>query len=364
VLIVESDDWGAGPLSQAEALNRLIDSLARFKDCDGRHPVMTLALILAVPNGKAISTSGRYFRMGLGESCFESIRGALESGQNLNVFSLLLHGLEHYWPETLMAAAEPNVRQWLTQDEPPATELLAPHYQSRWIDTGVLPSLPHSPEDIAAAVEHETALFAELLGQRAKVAVPPTFIWTEEVERAWARHGVEVVVTPGRRYSCRNEKGSPDCPGPLMYSGDRGVDVTYVVRNDYFEPHKGHTAERGLDALQRRTRQGRACLLETHRINFIGAGREVAFAELERLMEQALLSFPGVRFMNTLELGRALLSCPESAIESRGALRIAAWVARSEELPRFCKLGQLTGILLIMQLAAAIAKRVFGRGSQ
>lgn len=70
VLIVESDDWGAGPLSQAEALNRLIDSLARFKDCDGRHPVMTLALILAVPNGKAISTSGRYFRMGLGESCF------------------------------------------------------------------------------------------------------------------------------------------------------------------------------------------------------------------------------------------------------------------------------------------------------
>lgn len=42
VLIVESDDWGAGPLAQADALRRLAASLQRVRDRSGRPAVMTL----------------------------------------------------------------------------------------------------------------------------------------------------------------------------------------------------------------------------------------------------------------------------------------------------------------------------------
>jgi len=35
VLVIESDDWGAGPLAQADALRRLAASLQRVRDGSG-----------------------------------------------------------------------------------------------------------------------------------------------------------------------------------------------------------------------------------------------------------------------------------------------------------------------------------------
>ena len=55
VLIIESDDWGAGPLSQAAALRDIANVLARHRDATGRAPVFNLALVLAVPDGPAIA---------------------------------------------------------------------------------------------------------------------------------------------------------------------------------------------------------------------------------------------------------------------------------------------------------------------
>ncbi|HZP88607.1 MAG TPA: hypothetical protein VFB54_17485, partial [Burkholderiales bacterium] len=42
VFIIESDDWGFGPLEQAERLKALATLLARFRNGSGRCPVMTL----------------------------------------------------------------------------------------------------------------------------------------------------------------------------------------------------------------------------------------------------------------------------------------------------------------------------------
>ncbi len=60
ILIIESDDWGAGPLKQAKALLLLVDKLSGFKDTTGQPPIMTLALVLAIPDGNAIRASGQY----------------------------------------------------------------------------------------------------------------------------------------------------------------------------------------------------------------------------------------------------------------------------------------------------------------
>jgi hypothetical protein len=53
ILIIESDDWGAGPLQQAEALTRISAVLQRIRDRSGRPAVMTLGVILEVPDGPA-----------------------------------------------------------------------------------------------------------------------------------------------------------------------------------------------------------------------------------------------------------------------------------------------------------------------
>jgi hypothetical protein len=133
-----------------------------------------------------------------------------------------------------------------------------------------------------------------------------------------------------------------------------------VVRNDYFEPHKGHTAQRGLEALRKRTLQGRACLLETHRENFIASGKEQALGELEHLFECALKDFPELRFMDTLELGRGFDERDNTILDSRFLHRLAAWMARSDELPRFRKLGQLTGMIPALRLVVTVAKNAAG----
>lgn len=326
VLIIESDDWGAGPVAaQAEALHCLVDLLTRFHDCTGRHPVVTLAMVLAVPYGPTIRQTGRYHRLTLEHPMFAPVLASIERGCKAGVFALQLHGLEHYWPPALMASDEPEVRAWREADPPALTECLPPHLQSRWTDASVLPSRPLAVEDIWRAVREAVALFTRVFGARPRVAVPPTFLWNETVEAAWAAEGIEVVSTPGLRSSCRNAAGLPDCDSPPLHNlqSDRGV--RYVVRDDYFEPERGHRAEDALWRLLDKWSCRRPCLLETHRSHFLGTTDDTgrALAEIERLLSAALTRLPDLRFMSTAELAQ-----PGAQVWT------AAWPARQSAFVR------------------------------
>jgi hypothetical protein len=350
VLIIESDDWGAGPVEpQAEALNRLVDLLTQYKDCTGRHPVMTLAIVLAVPDGPAIRATGQYHRITLEHPMFAPVLAAIERGRKAGVFALQLHGLEHYWPDALMASQDPAVRAWLEADPPATTEQLPSHLQSRWTDASVLPSRPLSAAAIARAVHEEVELFQRVFGERPRVAVPPTFVWNEAVEAAWAREGIEVVVTPGLRSACRNAQGLPDCDTGPLRNGQQGVGVTLVVRNDYFEPERGHRAELALLALAQKYAQRRPCLLETHRSNFLLSemGLDNSIISLESLLGKALLQYPSLRFMATSEL-RDLSVCSRHQDMAAGIRELwMTWCNRVQAMPGGRRVAKMTGLGLI-----------------
>jgi hypothetical protein len=304
-----------------------------------------------VPDGPAIQRDGCYRRRDFGGPLFVPVRSSIEGGCMAGVFALQLHGLEHYWPEALMASTDPAVRAWLMQDTPESTEKLPSHLQSRWVDATSLPSRALLATDVGRVAAEEVGLFEQTFGVRPRVAVPPTFVWTEEVERAWAAQGVEFVVTPGLRSECRDAKGLPACDTPPLHNAEIGAaGVVYIVRNDYFEPERGHRAERGLEALAKRLRQGRACLLETHRSNFIGdaAVAEDAINETDRLYTIALARFPRLRFLSTEELARAMRRNDPAWIEHRIPARLIAWRARIEEIPRFWRLARLTGLAWLL----------------
>lgn len=357
VLIIESDDWGSGPVaSQAAALQEIGELLIRHRDRTGRHPVMTLALVLAVPDGPAIRRDGSYHLRRLDAPLFLPVRDAIESGRVAGVFALQLHGLEHYWPAALMASTDPAVRAWLLEDAPAKTEKLPSHLQSRWVDATYLPSSALPSADVARAVAEEVELFEQVFGVRPRVAVPPTFVWTEDVEGAWAARGVEFVVTPGLRSACRDATGLPACDSSPLHMAEVAAGITYIVRNDYFEPERGHRAERALAALASRWRQGRACLLETHRSNFISDAAVVADAikETDRLYTMALSRFPSLRFLSTEELGRAMRHDDPVWIEHSMPARLFAWCGRIEEMTRFWRLARLTGLAWLLR---ALKKR-------
>lgn len=353
VLIIESDDWGPGPATDAEALQRLELVLARHRDRRGKCAVMTLGMALAVPDTKRIrEAAGRtYARALLSEPQFGPILGAIRHGVAAGTFSPQLHGMEHYWPDAIMKAARKNdeVHAWLLQEGVPRTEDLPSSLQSRWVDASVLPATELSAGDIASAATGEAAEFARLFGAPPSVVVPPTFVWNEIAEIAWARAGVQVVVTPGTRYSGRDAHGGLVAAGKRVGNGEAsGSGMAYVVRDDYFEPALGHKAERALSALTLKARSGRPALLETHRFNFTGSDlqRDQSIAEVDRLLGLAGERFPEIRFMSTCELATAMTRVDSTLVESTLLPRLAAWLLRLAQIPRVKKIAWMTGAII------------------
>lgn len=354
ILIIESDDWGAGPLQQAEVLTRLSTLLQCIRDRSGRPVVMTLGVILEVPDGPRVAATDctEYHALHLTDPCFDAVRAAMLSGIEAGAFTPQLHGQCHYWPSALLAAAQGDaaVRDWLIAPEPAATEDLPSHLQSRWVDASVLPSRAHVPAAIDQAAADEAAGYQAIFGSAPQVAVATTFVWNDRVEAAWARAGVEVIISPGRRATCRNAVGQPGCVDTAMLTGERSrSDQIYLVRDVYFEPVLGHAPQRLLDGLRTRTRQGRACLIETHRLNFLEAP-DASLAVLEAGLGAALAARPDLRFISPLELARAIQTQDPAWIETRLARRFAAWRARLDEIPRFSRVAQLSGLVLPLAL--------------
>jgi hypothetical protein len=350
-------------------LRDIANVLSRHRDASGRAPVMSLAVVLAVPDGPALRTTGGYRRAELDDARFAPIVESLRNGQRASVFYLQLHGHEHYWPPTLMSSADANVVDWLGSEGPAATERLPSHLQSRWTDASRLPSSALADAAVSSAVADEVRAFCRIVGARPMVVVPPTFVWTLAVERAWAREGVEFVVTPGWRYTRLDARGAPSGDEGPIANGDCAATVTYLVRSDYFEPVRGRDAAHALAVLDRAAAEGRACLLENHRDNFIGNAQTCrqSLDELDKLIGTAIERHPKLRFLSTRELGSALRDCDPLWVETGLRLRLRYVWRRLSGTGRLWKLMVLTGmatmggILIGMLSAPSTARAGLGR---
>lgn len=353
VLIIESDDWGPGPDSHAHALEQLCGMLNRCTDGSGRAAVMTVGVVLAAPDNAAIRDRGyrEYARRTLQDPAFEKVWHALRRGRDRGVLALQLHGLEHLWPAAFMHALtrDDAVRQWVREQAGFDTGSLPSAIQSRWTDTSSLPSVPIEPGLIAAAVNQEIRLFEACFDRLPAVAVPPTFVWSAPVERAWSAGGVRFIITPGRRYTGRDASGRPAFVDRRMLNGDMAASgCTYLVRDVYFEPALGHRAEAALETVSNRFRLGRPALVETHRFNFVGDAADMArnLEETERLLATALARIPSLRFMSSEELGEAMRRRDADLVEHRVSVRLVFWLRRLAALGRLRKIAWLTGLVV------------------
>lgn len=353
VLVFESDDWGAGPLEQAHALDALRQILKDHQDKSGRYPVMTLGVILSIADTQAMRSAQEsgYIRIVLDHANFEPVLSAMRLGIDEGVFAPQLHGMEHYWPHAVMMAAksDAHVSEWLKINGIALSEDLPSHLQSRWTNAASLPSYPLSEAEIHAAVAEEVDVYMQIFGEKPIVAVPTTFVWNDVVESAWAAQGVSCIITPGTRYESRDRQGRPSGDGRVILNGERGQsNVMYLVRNNYFEPKLGHRAENGLDALAMQTACGRPTLLETHRFNFLDnpVQSKAALAELDRLLAEVRTHYGELRFLSTREIAKAIANLDSSLIVSTPRVRVNAWLARISQISRFWKLARLTGLIV------------------
>lgn len=350
VLIIESDDWGYGPVEQGARLGEIASTLGRYRDRTGRPPVMTLGIVLAGPDTRRIAADDCrvYYRLTLSDPALHPVLTAMEAGARQGIFSLQLHGMEHFWPSAVLEAAkrDQHVREWLVCNQLPKTEELPPALQSRWIDGVELPSQALSEFALCGAAKNEVDAFATIFGRLPAVVVPPTFVWPSSVERAWAAAGLRAIVTPGRRYGGRDARGMPVDAGSRFYNSQRSTEgLMYLVRDVYFEPERGHTASSALASLVERTRLGMPTLLETHRSNFVAdeQTRTNSLTEMDGLLSAALALCPGVRFMSSTELTEHYAAC-SSLIERRLLPKLHCFLLRLAKVPRLRKLALGTGV--------------------
>ncbi len=363
VVIVESDDWGPGPESDARVLQRIAESLAGIRDAEGHPAVMTLGVVLGKPDGAAILADNcrSYHRSTLDEPRYAPIVQAIEAGRAVGVFALQRHGLEHCWPASLLerARGDAGLRAWLA-DPAARSEALPSPLQSRWVDAALLPSRTLPDEQVGAAVAEEAELFRRIFGAAPPVAVPNTFVWTDVVERAWAAQGVRCVVSCGRRYEGRAADGGLMPATREIVNGEEGAGgVRYVVRDAYFEPIRGHRAEQVWQAVAARTALARPTLLETHRESFIAVPdvAERALAELARALDGVRQRHPDVRFIATDGLAAAVgvPGCP-LLVQGR-ARRIGVFLRRVLATPSMSRSLKLTGLRVVLPLVARMLCR-------
>lgn len=353
VVIIESDDWGPGPAEQGQALERLRAILCRHRDNHGRHPVMTLGLTLAACNrGGEV----RYLDHPTQRELLAQIRAGIAEG----VFSAQLHGMEHYCPEVLLDAArsDPALHDWVVEGDG-YTESLPSALQSRWIDARQLPSGEHPPELIEQMVAAEVAEFARIFGTAPAVVVPPTFVWTPEVETAWARHGVRYLVSCGKRFVARDTAGRLIDDGSRWHNGDCSNGLLYLVRDAYFEPIKEHRAADAAATLARYAECARPLLLETHRNNFtrLNPQRDAAFEALDEGLGSMLRLFPATRFLTTEELARAIECSDADLLAQRPCQRLRAWAWRVRADAGLWRIARFSGGALLLRLLCLLPCR-------
>lgn len=358
VMVFEGDDWGYGPLVQADALCDIAVELGGHRDLTGRHPVMTLGVILAGPGAAGTPDEALgAARVTLDDPRFKPVCDAMAQGVSAGVFDLQLHGMEHYHPVVLTRAAQedPQVRAWVAGAPFVETEQLPSPLQSRWTDASTLPSKALDEDDIRARVAGEVAMFRQCFGSTPEVVVPPTFVWNECVERAWAEQGLAVLVTPGERYEMRGTDGLPVDTGIYYRNGQRCKSgLLAVVRNDYFEPVRGHRADRGLAGLATKWAQRRPLLLETHRSNFVGATAQhmESVRAIGDLVSAALRAQPSLRFLTVAELARHYARGGD-LIDPRVWTRLMALRHRLDRPGRRRKIFGVLGVLTVAAVGAA-----------
>ena len=93
---------------------------------------MTLGVVLATADGEKFRGSGEYHRQTIAEPLYAPLLEAINKGVDAGVFTVQLHGMEHFWPPALMAASQvdESVKAWLEQAPQSATEVLPSRYKA------------------------------------------------------------------------------------------------------------------------------------------------------------------------------------------------------------------------------------------
>jgi hypothetical protein len=347
IVVIESDDWGSIRMASPKAfdnlvkagipvdkshynsfdalesntdLERLFETLSKFRDKTNRPPVFTGVTIVANPDFERIKASGftKYF--------YEPFTETLKRYSNHDkVFDLLKKGLENRLMVPIFHGREHlNVKRWMRELQKGNPSILeAFDNQVTGISQGIqgvpLPDLQaafdiDTTEDLKYMPEVLTTglqLFEDLFGFKSKYFVPTNGPFNNSLEPILIQNDVKYINTGKRQLE---PLGNNQFKINIRFLGQKNsLGQRYITRNCFFEPSSMEQSANTnwisncLKEIEIAFQWNKPAVISSHRVNYMGYlvpdNRERSLHQLEILLSSMLSQWPDIEFMTSSELG-------------------------------------------------------------
>ncbi len=347
IVVIESDDWGSIRMSSLKAFDNLLkagmredrnhyntndalesnddleylfDTLSRFKDSTGRHPVMTGVNVVANPDFEKIKANGftKYEYEPYTETLkrypnHDRVYDLWKRGMANRLFVPIFHGREHLNAQRWIRALQAGHKSTLLAFENGVTGIYngingepIPDFQAAF-DIDTIEDLPYMSEVLATGLD----IFETLYGYRSTYFVPTNGPFNNSLEKDLHVNGVR-YINSGKIQ--QEPLGNNQYKKNFRYIGKRNqYGQLYLTRNCFFEPSSTESStsrdwvDTCLHEIEIAFRWHKPATISSHRVNYIGflhpENRERSLRLLSELLEKILKRWPDVEFMTSMELG-------------------------------------------------------------
>jgi hypothetical protein len=346
IVVIESDDWGSyrtknnqfkkhlnrinpdiekDPYSQldtiasAEDLMALFEVLNSVKDKNGHPACITANTCMANPDFDKIRKSDfeKYYYLPFYDTILETGGKKLwelwETGMKQGFLTPQLHGREHL-----------HSLQWL-EELKAGNEHLLRAFELKSFGIPYDPLLTKRRKNLQAALDHyglkdeqefqknwlkdSAELFENTFGYKSLTFIATAYIWHSKFDTTIKSLGIKAYQGIKLQYQ-PVKTGYKKRP---HYIGQPKNDLTYLIRNVFFEPAlntKKNWVNETLLGVKKAFDKDQPAIIGSHRINFIGAleenNRINNLKLLKEVLTEIIKKYPEVEFVNSAELSKII----------------------------------------------------------
>lgn len=353
IVVIESDDWGSIRMSSLENFDRmlkagmpvdkshynlydslesnedllaLMETLSKFTDKTGRHPVFTGVNVVANPDFEKIKQNdfSKYVYEPYTETCkryskHDRVYELWKEGVVKRLIVPIFHGREHLNAQFWLRALQNGNKSTLLGFANGVTGMpgiqgeIMPKFQAAF-DIDTVADLPYQKEVIKTGLD----LFEQLYGYRSKYFVPTNGPFNNSLEKDLFAGGIKYINTGKKQ---REPLGNGQYKVNTRFLGDKNqFGQIYLTRNCFFEPSAtGFEVPASYDwvnyclkEIEIAFRWHKPATISSHRVNYIGylhpENRENGLRQLSELLSRMLKRWPDIEFMTSAELGDLIAS--------------------------------------------------------
>ncbi|WP_207536131.1 hypothetical protein [Desertivirga arenae] len=345
ILVIEADDWGSirmpskkafanlvaagipvdksrygrnDALERSEDLEALFNVLSKHTDQRGRKAVISPFCNMANPDFGRIKENGyqvyeyETFEETYGRYGSTNMMNTWKQGITANLFVPQFHGREHIATELWLKALRMDDKRIHIAFENEYASFSPAGFpaQARDFRPNFYIESESGLQGLKRSLEEGIDIFKAGFKCSPDVFNAPNAVFVPSLNSTLIEKGIRFNAVPHKRLE-RNERGAYEHKN-YVTGQESSEGLKYYVRNCNFEPSEGSYKgiSHVLSQIQGAFLCGKAAVVGTHRVNFVGglneANRKHGINELDNLLFAVVKRWPDVEFMSSKEFSSLL----------------------------------------------------------